>query len=161
MSAHFSYWPLLLEDASSLVLFGNHLQGHVFGCYQTFKNVPSNFLTRTDLNRWDRDFSFTNYLESLDFSAFYTVYVEPRSYPTVIPLSYRLDWSIWRQGMPLLMNKSFLFFNRGVTSFGLASFMLLEWRNIKKYMTVGKPLKLSSIWNVAGRYSSIRLGARS
>ena len=36
-----------------------------------------------------------------------------------------------------------------------------ELRNIKKYMTVGKPMKLSSIWEVAGFSSSIYLEAWS
>lgn len=40
--------------------------------------------------------------------------------------------------------------------FGSASFMLQEWRNIKKYMIVGKPVKLSSICDVGGLSSSIR-----
>ena len=41
------------------------------------------------------DFS---YLESLDFYAFFfAVLVEPLSYPEVIPLSYLLDGSVWRQ----------------------------------------------------------------
>ena len=36
-----------------------------------------------------------------------------------------------------------------------------ERPNIENYMTVGKAMELSSIWDVAGLSSSIRLGARS
>ena len=50
-----------------------------------------------------------NDLESLDFRAFYTKMVEPLSYPKVIPLSYLLDGSIWRQEMPLRINLVFFF----------------------------------------------------
>lgn len=45
--------------------------------------------------------------------------------------------------------------------FGPPSFMPPERPNIENYMTVGKALEFSSMWDVAGFSSSIRIGARS